>query len=821
MKTSFNICTMWMLLILATSLHAQQTKISPITLALNKELRTQRNPDAMLPVLIQGEPNAIQQFLQSKQLKIKFVSGDIISAELNTATINELRNLPFVSLIDCPKSKLHLLNDVMVIQNNVDSAYNGTWPLDQSYDGSGVVIGIIDAPFDFDHPDFTDAFGNTRIKYLWDQTVSDVFPAPDDYGYGIECDSTSIADGTCPHIDYNYWYSHGSGVTGVAASSGNAANKFHGVAPNADLILVALDFNDDYFSRTVDAIAYIYQKAAELGKPCVINTSFGSYDGSHDGKDLTTKAINNLITETPGRALVAAAGNGGNAQIHLGYTVSDTAHFTWFKKLSYTNAIYFQAFADTADFNNVYFSIGADNPTGWIFRGASPDYNVMNDYNLPDGNIDSTNYDLYDGVTFIGNIKTYIQSLNGTYFLEVVIVPAYTNYYWRFTTHGNGKFDIYSTETYTGYSNYVITDLPADIMLPDIIHYKFPDFTQNIVGYWQCSNKVISVGSYVNRDTMTNYYGENITLPYFANDLAATSSFGPTRDNRIKPDITATGSMVLTTGSTVLTDWLISLGAANNISPDGMHYLQNGTSFASPVVTGIAALYFQKNPNANWQEVKNAILKNATQDEFTGDELPNNAWGYGKANAFRTLTGSWGCEAENYSDAPVNVEVDNITSTSAQLHWDLIPNVSGYQVKIKEYSTGNIYKNTLTSHIINLNFLSPGNGYQCQVRAFCEEFGVSEWSSVLLFSTPTFRHAVADIKVFPNPANAYFTLENLPQGNLDLQMYDALGKCIFITSKMIENSDFTFSIENIPSGFYILVIQINNQQFKKSIVINH
>ncbi|MBK6731723.1 MAG: T9SS type A sorting domain-containing protein [Bacteroidetes bacterium] len=75
--------------------------------------------------------------------------------------------------------------------------------------------------------------------------------------------------------------------------------------------------------------------------------------------------------------------------------------------------------------------------------------------------------------------------------------------------------------------------------------------------------------------------------------------------------------------------------------------------------------------------------------------------------------------------------------------------------------------------------------------------------------------------MFPNPANTYFTLENLPQGNLDLQMYDALGKCVFITSKMIENSDFTFSIENIPSGFYILVIQINNQQFQKSIVINH
>ena len=58
------------------------------------------------------------------------------------------------------------------------------------------------------------------------------------------------------------------GVTGVAASSGNAANAYKGIAPNADPILVALDFESDYETVAIDAIDYVFSKAAELGKPC-------------------------------------------------------------------------------------------------------------------------------------------------------------------------------------------------------------------------------------------------------------------------------------------------------------------------------------------------------------------------------------------------------------------------------------------------------------------------------------------------------------------------------------------------------------------------
>ncbi|MBL0103977.1 MAG: hypothetical protein IPP51_09635 [Bacteroidetes bacterium] len=60
-----------------------------------------------------------------------------------------------------------------------------------------------------------------------------------------------------------------------------------------------------------NAVEYIFNKAQQLGKPCVINASLGDYIGSHDGLDLESQYISNLLNQQAGRALVAAAGNVG------------------------------------------------------------------------------------------------------------------------------------------------------------------------------------------------------------------------------------------------------------------------------------------------------------------------------------------------------------------------------------------------------------------------------------------------------------------------------------------------------------------------------
>ena len=768
----------------------------------------------LLPVLIKGDVKKIEGFIRTGSGKIKFSTATIVSALLSKQDILLLKSLEYVELIDCATGNLQTLNDVMVKHNNVDSAYQGLWPLDQGYDGTGVVIGVIDAPFDINHGDFKDAFGNTRIKYVWDQNIiAGVPPVP--YDYGIECDSFMVANGTCPSNDfYELNYSHGSGVAGVAASSGNAADSYRGVAPNSDLILVSINFNDNFLTNLTDAIAYIYEKADDLNKPCVINTSLGLYSGSHDGKDLVAEIIDELIAQQNGRSLVAAAGNAGNFPFHLGYDVTNTEKFTWFKKLSYDNLVYFQLWADSADLNDVNFKISADDPIGFINIGSTPEMNTLIDFNFDADILDSTFY----SIAGAGDVQIYVEFIGGRYLIEFIITPVVTSYYWRFTTKGSGYFDIWSSEATTGYSNFVTTGLPTEAILAEINNYQLPNTKQTIVSSWQCSDKVITVGSYVNRDTMTNYYGDMPPLIDVVGELFYSSSRGPTRDARIKPDICAPGARVLSTAATILTDWLISLGAANYMAVDGQHYLYNGTSFSSPAVAGIAALYLQKNPDAGYAEIKDAIISQARQDVFTGYSLPDNDWGYGKADAFRTLTGPWGCEADDYTNPPQNFELIDVTSIKAKIEWDIIPNAIGYQISYKKTGAAPFKIKSLIN-IKTLSGLSPASEYTCKVRAFCSDYGLSSWSSEIVFNTlPLKAESLINTLVFiyPNPASDHLYVDGAGD-KVDLIVYNLLGENIL--EKKLNAFENDIDISSLANGIYQVVIYENENSYSQKIIV--
>src|SRR5439155_23700679 len=102
-------------------------------------------------------------------------------------------------------------------------------------------------------------------------------------------------------------------------------------------------------------VKYIYDKADSLpggAEPAVINVSLGTYFGSHDGKDIQTILIDQLISQHAGRSLVCAAGNAGAAPIHLGYNVTSDTSFTW---LQFPNTFpmnghnYFELWGDSAN----------------------------------------------------------------------------------------------------------------------------------------------------------------------------------------------------------------------------------------------------------------------------------------------------------------------------------------------------------------------------------------------------------------------------------------------------------------------------------------
>ncbi|HZG01067.1 MAG TPA: S8/S53 family peptidase, partial [Chitinophagales bacterium] len=594
------------------------------------------------------------------------------------------------------------LDEQTDIHTNVALVKSATAPLTQAYDGDSVVVGIIDTGMDFTHPDFKDAFGATRILNIWDQTATTGGTTPS-FGYGQEWNSTEIDAGTCTHTELPQYYGHGSNVSGVAVGNGLALNKYAGIATKAKIVSVAVDMGPNMLNNVADAVQYIFQRADEDGLPCAVNASVGNYSGSHDGADLPAQLIDQLITEHNGRTMAASAGNAGNVFLHLGYEVEADSAYSWFRYEPSISQVYYELWASKENFNNVWFSLGADKGSPSFEKRATTEYyNILGHFDVELNGIDSLRDTLYTASgTRMGIYTIYAVNYNdSTYQIAVSIIPDSTTYLWRLTTKGSGYFDCWAHPNYTGTSNIVkASQLPSAAAYPDVVRYRAQDYLQNIVGSFQCSDKVITVANYTNRTQFPNHYGDTT---YYPNDTVGarvmSSSVGPTRDGRIKPDIAAPGGYTITTGEA---NTLAQFIATSNlkVAEGGLHNINGGTSMASPVVSGISALFLQKNPTAGWWEIKQGIQMTAIQDQFTGNALPDIKWGFGKIDAFALLTEiTFGCTDPTALNFDSTATFDNGTCNyvsvapiaSGDITFQLYPNPASDFVFVQ-------YKNTSTN----------------------------------------------------------------------------------------------------------------------------
>nr|MBA3972289.1 S8 family serine peptidase [Bacteroidota bacterium] len=424
MKKSFH---SFLVLILLSASSLAQSKMN-FELALKNNSRSAE----LISVFVKGDINTIKQLTASVQGIYSYSAGDIAAVKIPSSALSIFVSNELIKRIEAYPPHFKPMNDTMLLNNNVIPVHAGQSPLAQAYDGAGVIVGVIDTGIDFSHPDLQDSLGNTRIRYLWDQMLPVDVNTPS-YGYGQEWDSTGIDAGLAAAHNDIPWYGHGTHVTGVAVANGRASGTYKGVAPEADIIFVAFDFSSTNSSIMTDAVDYIYNKATLLGKPCVINASLGDYYGSHDGKDLQAQIISNMIDAQAGRAFVAAAGNAGDIPFHLGYTVTSDTNFTFFNS---SGNLLLQMWADTSDFKNVDFSIGADKMTPYhSFRGNIPFSSIA-------PHLGVIRYDtLYNNGNRIGRMESYGDLIGGTYSMEYYIIPDSAAYNWRLITTGTGKFD--------------------------------------------------------------------------------------------------------------------------------------------------------------------------------------------------------------------------------------------------------------------------------------------------------------------------------------------------------------------------------------------
>jgi subtilisin family serine protease len=462
--------------------------------------------------------------------------------------------------------------------------------------GNGAIIGVIDSSFDLTHPCFRTGDGKkTRIIAAWDQEnlVNAPGKPPEKFDYGVlyikDMIDLAIANQNSPVIIKNEVNSggHGTQVASVASSSGDLA----GVAPEAELILVA--YNNDLSvggsAFVVDAIRFAVDRARDERKPIAINLSQGDHFGAHDGSSLLERAIDAFV-KLGNVLIVVSAGNerNGPANHHAAGKLKPQEDFVLPFKLSQNHlpagdeiAIWYEAEDE--------FDLGIVTPSGFISPLVPP--NTSTTITFPD----STSVQVFSELNLPINNDNRIR----------IIFTASD----RWDTSAEWRLILSPRSVKHGEFNAWV-DRPRSFSLISFVEHQSDFGTVTLPG---TAREAICVGSFVTRRLLG--FGDE----HAKGGIELGSSFGPTRDGRIKPDIVAPGALVFTPGS-------------RPDVCDSCYGLRRGTSFAAPHVTGVIALMWGEWPDLTADEIKSALFKTALEDQFTG-ATPNNTCGHGKLNA--------------------------------------------------------------------------------------------------------------------------------------------------------------------------------------------
>ncbi len=495
--------------------------------------------------------------------------------------IDTFAELPEIEYIEKPKA-LFFADYFPKAASCINSAY-AAYP---ELTGKGVLIAIIDSGIDFRHKDFRNADGTTRILSYWDQTVAG--KPPEGYDTGTlftEEDLNEILNQQSPNNTDIFTPSpdteaHGTAVAGIAAGNGRASNgRFTGVAFESSLIAVKLGFSgENSFPRTselMQAINYCINFAFNLSMPLVINLSFGNNYGGHDGTTLLERFIDD-VADVGRNVIVVGTGNEGNAGTHANAMFSSDSSEDYeieFAVGPYETALNIQIWKSYAD----TMTISLYTPSGirlgpFIPQSLTTTYTFSNTTLLVYYGMPSP-YSIAQEIflDFVSE-NTFIES--GIY--RFVITPQKIK---------DGRIDMW---------------MPSSVTLNNSTRFLEPSpFTTLTIP--STAQTAISVAAYdSNTFTYADFSGRGFTR---------TEAF-------TKPDIAAPG---------------VSITAA---APNGGYMQVTGTSFATPFVSGSAALMMQwgiiegNDPFLYGEKVK-AYLHRGARPFAVITSYPNRQIGYG------------------------------------------------------------------------------------------------------------------------------------------------------------------------------------------------
>lgn len=493
-------------------------------------------------------------------------------------------------IITLPESYIPLLTEIEQIEyiekpkqlypsdfrGNVASCVTQIQGNDPFLTGKGVLVAVIDSGIDYYNDFFRNPDGTTRIAYLYDQSIPMEY-SEEQINQALKAGSRQAAFQMIPSQDVT---GHGTAVASIAAGKDyvSGSRSADGVAIESKLLVVKLNTSGQQsFPMTTNllrAFTYVINKAREMGLPVSVNLSFGNTYGSHNGTSLVERFLDN-VSEIWKTCVCVGSGNEGASSGHTSGKVTGE-EIIELAVGNYETSLNLQLFKSYAD----QFDLALVAPSG---------ERVSIDTRKEGTNRVQINQE--DVLIYVGFPKPYTV-------LEEIYIQLFPRQ--DYLTTGVWQLVISPVKIVSGeYNVYLpsqtVRSLDTRFFLPT------PDRTLTIPS---TSRRVITVGAY---DALYESYAAFSGRGYVNEDARV---LGLT-----KPDLVAPGVDIL---------------AATENGTDRF----TGTSFATPFVTGAAALLMEwgiareNDPYLYGEKVKAYLIKGAKP--LPGfDIYPNPVVGYG------------------------------------------------------------------------------------------------------------------------------------------------------------------------------------------------
>ena len=550
------------------------------------------SPDAADFVLRSNE--YVDQRIQSNPnvIATQVLSGRYVVCYTTTKTFRETISQFGSNFISSISLVLGLLDRASLEASGITQVHRQPY---LSLKGEGVLLGFLDTGIDYTQSAFRRPDGTSRIQYIYDQTI--VSTPPEGFLLGTEYTNEQINQAlksTNPYevVPHRDTVGHGTFLASVAA--GSDTGDLLGAAPESDLIVVKLKKANPFYldlysvpkeqenayesTAVMIGVEYIVNKARELNRPVVICLGVGTTFGAHDGFTVFEEYLSG-IANLRGVCVCTAAGNESQARHHTQGIIAakgETQNID-LKIGENPGNVILGIWNTTAD----KVSLSVRSPTGEMVGRvpSKPDTFVQSDLILEKSSVQIQYYFPYEST---GSQLSVVNIFNAT--------PGI----WTITVYG-------------------------DIILNGVFHAWLP-----LTGFVSPTVEFLSATPYYTVTCPSTMFGSISCGAYDSttNSLLSESSWGPTRLDRIAPDLVAPGDNVV------------------GIYPGGRGVM-SGTSVAAAITAGASALMMQwgivnKNDVAlSTYQIRAYLIRGCNRS--TTMVYPNTQWGYGSLNLIQSF----------------------------------------------------------------------------------------------------------------------------------------------------------------------------------------